>query len=110
MVLVGIYDKRQFSFEDFQNFYEFLGYGLQITYCIMYLSTEGEETSISFSNKLHNINIFGSMLVLIRGFFLLKVLSPLRPLVRMVKEVIKTLGPFTALLFVVCFIFSALGY
>lgn len=50
------------------------------------------------------------MLILFRGFFVLRVFTNLRPLIRMIKEVIKDLASFTFLLLVSLFFFSVLTF
>jgi len=48
--------------------------------------------------------------ILIRGFFVMRVFSSLRPLIRMIKEVVKELGSFTILLGISLFFFSVITF
>ena len=89
---------------------------MQIYYCyhmIQVDETFGKST-VTYdkkkTGKLLTMNMIATSLILIRGFFILRVFTPLRPLIRMIKEVIKELGSFTILLFISLFFFSVLTF
>jgi len=61
-------------------------------------------------SSIYTINLISTSFILMRGFFVLRVFPSLRPLIRMIKEVIKELGSFTILLFVSLFFFSVITF
>lgn len=106
--LMGLNDAAEFGFEDVQNFYELSGYLLQLTYILMRLIQQGGyEYDKSTIKGMNNVNLASCILIFVRTFFLLRMFSSLRPLIRMIKEVLLALIPFTVVLFFPCFFFSA---
>ena len=55
---------------------------------------------------MHNLNLYSSFFIFFRAYFILRVIAPLRPYLRMIKEVIKDLPAFTILLLTINFLFS----
>jgi len=55
---------------------------------------------------MHNLNLYSSFFIFFRAYFILRVIAPLRPYLRMIKEVIKDLPAFTVLLLTINFLFS----
>ena len=55
--------------------------------------------STSTITRMNGINLVSCMLIFIRTFFLFRVFSSLRPLIRMIKEVVSGLMPFTTIMF-----------
>lgn len=104
-----------YGFEDFQNNYEILGYLLQIVYAGFVLSgvldREGPD-ALSYTQKrdILSVNFVSCLFLLARSFFLLRVFNSLRPYVRMVKEVLANLGPFTVILVAACALLALVYY
>jgi len=82
----------------------------------MKLRTEGYFGNEKFKPDNHylliidKLDILSSMAIFMRGFFTLRVVTPLRPLIKMIKEVIKDLGPFTTILFTMSTFFATWNY
>lgn len=104
-----------YGFEDFQNNYEIMGYLLQIVYSGFVISgvleLEGDD-ALSYTQKrdILNVNFLSCLFLLARAFFLLRVFNSLRPYVRMVKEVLANLVPFTVILLAACFLLAIVYY
>jgi len=97
--MFGPSETSDFGFEDIQNFYELTGYILQIAYLSMRMvENGGVKFSKSTVTRMDGINLVSCMLIFIRAFFLFRVFSSLRPLVRMIKEVVSGLMPFTTIM------------
>jgi len=97
--MLGFNETADFGFEDFQNFYELTGYILQIVYLSMRMvKNGGAEYSIATIGSMNAINTVSCIFIFVRTFFLFRVFSSLRPLIRMVKEVLSGLAPFTTIL------------
>jgi len=77
---------------------------------MLMIKNDGVEFSTSTISKMNAINLISCMLIFIRTFFLFRVLSSLRPLIRMIKEVLSGLMPFTTILSVSCLFFSVIVY
>jgi len=97
--MLGYNETSDFGFEDFQNFYELTGYVLQLVYLFMRMSNDaGAEYSKGTINTMNAINTTSCILIFVRTFFLFRVFSSLRPLIRMIKEVMSGLAPFTTIM------------
>lgn len=55
---------------------------------------------------MHKMNLYSSFFIFFRAYFILRVIAPLRPYLRMIKEVVKDLPAFTVLLLTINFLFS----
>lgn len=93
-----------------------MGYILQLIYTPYYLSGvladdyESEDFTYTQKRDILQMNFVSCIFLLLRAFFLLKVFNPLRPYIRMVKEVIQNLVPFTVILLMGCFFLAVIFY
>jgi len=109
--MLGYNETSDFGFEDFQNFYELTGYVLQLVYLFMRMPKDGGVVySKGTIGSMNTINLISCIFIFVRAFFLLRVFSSLRPLIRMIKEVLSGLAPFTAIMACSSVFFSVIVY